>query len=127
MKIYELFESNTLPKDGKGNVVVWDPQRRIEVLVPEKEAAKLISRNQLVGGALNVSMPSRYPKAPSNFNSLRTDPDDQTPQTRGAVGNFVKGFKQGSKGVSNFVKDIEYSPLGQTARRIGQWTKKQNS
>lgn len=112
MKIHELFEDGNLPSDGKGNLVVWDPQRRAEVLVPEKEVARLIAKKQLVGGALNIGSPSHYPNAPSQHNYNSSNPNTPTNKPTSFLGHVKKGYQDTSKKIQDF-------PYTKTGRAIG--------
>lgn len=127
MKIRELLEAvdSELPTDGKGNAVVWDPHQRIEVLVPQGEVQKLIARNQIVGGALNISGPSRYPEAPGSSHNAKRN-EKPVSQPKGALANFVHGVKTGYKKTDKFTKDLEYTPVGRAARGFAGWAKNVN-
>lgn len=123
MRIHEILEENfELAKDGYGNLVVYDPHRRIEVLVPEKEAAKLAARNQLIGGALNISGPSRYSEAPGSIHNKKQQAVPMS-EPKTALGKFTQGFKKGFNQTNKAIRDIEYSPIGQAATGISQFAK----
>ena len=124
MKIHELYEAMDLVRDGRGNVIVWDAQRRLEVLVPEKEAQTLQARHQLVGGALNMPTPSKYPEAPSLHNKNANSPEDPEPTT--AFGHFKQGFKKGFRGTNKFIKDLPYTTAGRVAGKVSSFAQQQN-
>lgn len=125
MKIRELFEDEELPKDGRGNVVVWDSKRRLEVLVPEKEIPTLTARNQLVGGALNMPTPSKYPEAPSLHNKQQSSPQSKQIAPTTKFGHFKQGFQKGFKGTNKFIKDLPHTPVGQAANKVNNFLQKQ--
>ena len=131
MRIHELFEGtlDNFPNDGKGNIAVWDPHQRMEVLVPIKDAEKMIASKQIIGGALNLKGPSRYPVVKgTNFTQNRIDtsiPQDD-PKPDGAWAHFKQGFKQGYKGTRNRIQDFEYTPVGKAVTGLTQFAKRVN-
>ena len=111
MRIHELFESPAIkvPQDGKGNRVVWDPQRRLEVLVPEKNFQQFIKTKQIVGGSFNLDHPTdpnRFPEAPVTKRTSTSEP------AKGFLGHLKKGYQDTSKKINDF-------PYTRTGRAIG--------
>jgi len=122
MKIHELLsEAIDLPNDGQGNYVVWDPQRRTEVIVPEKEVVKMMADRRIVGGSLNTGKPSDYPINRSVIYkpSKAIDPNAPKPKVSkpGAFDNFKQGFKKGYDAVNDF----QYTKTGRALDKINKW------
>ena len=122
MKIHELLaEAIDLPNDGQGNYVVWDPQRRTEVVVPEKVVAKMIADRRIVGGSLNTGKPSDYPVNKSVIYKPKKAVDPNAPKVapKSTRPGFIDSFKQGF----NTVNDFQYSKAGRALGRVNQWAK----
>ena len=130
MKIHELLaEAIDLPNDGQGNYVVWDPQRRTEVIVPEKEVIKMMADRRIVGGSLNTGKPSTFPinrsvvyKPGKAIDPNAPKPVVSAPAKQGAIGSFVQSFKKTFK--PNAIDDIRYSKVGRAFSAIDQYAKK---
>ena len=130
MKIHELLaEAIDLPNDGQGNYVVWDPQRRTEVIVPEKEVIKMTADRRIVGGSLNTGKPSTFPinRSVVYKPSKAIDPNAPKVDPKSTKPGFIDSFKQGFKGVRNAVQtarntasDIEYSPIGRALDKVNK-------
>jgi hypothetical protein len=122
MKIRELLsEAIDLPSDGKGNYVVWDPQRRTEVIVPEKVVVKMMADRRIVGGAFNIGKPTDYPINRSVIYkpSKAIDPNAPKVTPKSNRPGFIDSFKQGF----NAVNDFEYSKAGRALGKVNQWAK----
>ena len=130
MKIHELLtEAIDLPSDGQGNYVVWDPQRRTEVIVPEKEVIKMTADRRIVGGSLNTGKPSTYPinrsvvyKPGKAIDPNAPKPAVSAPAKQGAIGSFVQGFKKTFN--PNAIDDVRYSKFGRTLSAVDQYAKR---
>jgi len=112
MKIKELLEAsaNEVPSDGKGNRVVWDPHRRLEVLVSDREFQHFVKTKQIVGGAFNLDHPTdpnRFPEAPVAKRSSNTG---EIP--KGFLGHVKKGYQDTSRKIRDF-------PITKTGRALG--------
>lgn len=129
MRIKEIYESLTdkLPKDGKGNVVIWDPQQRIEVLVPEKDVPGLVSRDQIVGGSLNMDEPSIYPPAKGTIykapRAVSKTPALEPNQKPSAIQSFKRGFTRGQQNIKSIKQNLPYTTAGKALSSINQWVK----
>jgi hypothetical protein len=126
MKIHELLsEAIDLPNDGQGNYVVWDPQRRTEVIVPEKVVVKMMADRRIVGGSLNTGKPSDYPINRSVIYkpSKAVDPNAPKVAPKSTRPGFIDSFKQGFKGVQQAADNIAYSPVGRALGKVNQWAK----
>ncbi len=118
MKIQELLEgsANEVPSDGKGNRVVWDPHRRLEVLVKDKDFQQFIKTKQIVGGAFNLNHPTdpnRFPEAPVSKRSNTSNP------AKGFLGHVKKGYQDASKKV----QDLPYTKAGQAIGGIAKFAR----
>jgi hypothetical protein len=130
MKIHELLsEAIDLPNDGQGNYVVWDPQRRTEVIVPEKVVVKMMADRRIVGGAFNIGKPTDYPinRSVVYKPGKAIDPNAPKVAPKSTKPGFIDSFKQGFKGVRNAVQnvrntasDIEYSPIGKALDKVNK-------
>jgi hypothetical protein len=130
MKIHELLtEAIDLPSDGQGNYVVWDPQRRTEVIVPEKVVVKMMADRRIVGGAFNIGKPTDYPinrsviyKPSKAIDPNAPKPVVSAPAKQGAIGSFVQGFKKTFN--PNAIDDVRYSKFGRALSAVDQYAKK---
>lgn len=130
MKIHEILnEAIDLPSDGHGNYVVWDPQKRTEVIVPEKDVIKMMKDQRIVGGSFNTGKPTNYPinrsviykpKAARDPNAAKVTP--KQPSKDGVVGSFVQGFKKTFN--PNALDDLKYSKIGRAMSALNQYTNK---
>jgi hypothetical protein len=126
MKIKEfLSEAIDLPNDGKGNYIVWDPQRRTEVVVPEKDVIKMMSDHRIIGGAFSTGKPTQYPINKSVIYQPRKAIDPNAPKVKPKSPDqgFISGFKKGFKGVQSAADDLAYSPVGRALGKVNQWAK----
>ena len=130
MKIHELLaEAIDLPNDGQGNYVVWDPQRRTEVIVPEKVVIKMMADRRIVGGSFNTGKPTDYPVNRSVIYQPKKAIDPNAPKPvatapakQGAIGSFVQGFKKTFN--PNAIDDVRYSKVGRAVSAIDQYAKR---
>jgi len=126
MKIHEILtEAIDLPNDGQGNYVVWDPQRRTEVIVPEKVVVKMMADRRIVGGSFNIGKPTDYPINRSVIYKPNKAIDPNAPKVTPKSPNqgFISSFKKGFKGVQQAADDLAYSPVGRALGKVNQWAK----
>jgi hypothetical protein len=124
MKIHELLaEAIDLPNDGQGNYVVWDPQRRTEVIVPEKVVIKMMADRRIVGGSFNTGKPTDYPVNRSVIYQPKKAIDPNAPKIapKSSKPGFIDNFKQGFKTGYDAVNDFQYTKPGRALDKINKW------
>ena len=124
MKIHELLaEAIDLPNDGQGNYVVWDPQRRTEVIVPEKVVIKMMADRRIVGGAFNLDKPTDYPINRSVIYQPKKAVDPNAPKVSPKTPNqgFIAGVKKGFKAVRDPIKNFRFSKAGIAIDQFKNW------
>ena len=114
---------DTTKKDGNGNFIGFDPERKVWVTIPRDVGKYMINKGELTNGALMVK--TRYPEfAPSTGPVVHRTPQQANPAAPGALGYAVDKMKYNNPLSPSNIKQAGRNAVDKLARvpaAAGDW------
>ena len=110
-------------KDGNGNFIGFDPERKVWVTIPRDVGKYMINKGELTNGALMVK--TNYPEfAPSSGPVVHRTPQQADPKAPGAIGHAVDKIKNANPLSPTNIKQAGRNAVDKLARvpaAAGDW------